>query len=325
MNDNNKILKKNILISTFLILAAFLPGCSSQETTFSSSGEIWGIYQLDLNNDDIQLVYGGEGEIIGLSLDPSGNNLVFSQNIGQGDNQFSEIYSYSLPEQKVQQLTNNDHWDVYPVWSPDGKEIAFLSWRDESLDIYTMDNNGSNQELLYDSGFHDADIDWVGDQIVFTQQSHIWKMKSDGSQAEQITISPRAGEWGQANLPFGDYDPRLSPDGNKILFSRMIGDQSVHGNYDIFIVDLDGSNLINLTNSGYSQGLSSWSHDGSEILYILAASGDIGLYDLYTMNSDGTEAVLRNPSFVPDDFLIHWARYSADPMKFYLVGEWWIE
>ena len=201
MNDNNKILKKNVLISTFLILTVILPGCSSQETTFSSSGEIWGIYQLDLNSDDIQLVYGGVGEIIGMSLDPSGNNLVFSQSFGKGDNQFSEIYSYSLPEQKVQQLTNNDHWDVYPVWSPDGKEIAFLSWRDESLDIYTMDNNGSNQKLLYDSGFHDADIDWVGDQIVFTQQSQIWKMKSDGSQAEQITNSPRAGEWGQANLP----------------------------------------------------------------------------------------------------------------------------
>ena len=325
MSDKHKISKKTILISTSLLMAFILLGCTSQKSTFNSGGEIWGIYHLDLNSNDIQLVYGGKAEISSLSLDSSGNNLVFSQKVGGDENQFTEIYSFSLEEQKAQQLTNNDQWDVYPVWSTDGDQIAYLSWRDESLDIYIMENDGSNQRLFYDSGFHDADIDWVGDQLVFTQQSQIWKIKADGSQAEPITNSPQAGEWGQANLPFGDYDPRLSPDGKKVLFSRMIGDESVHGNYDIFMVDLDGSNLINLTNNGNSQGLSSWSHDGSEILYILAASGEIGLYDLYTMDSDGSSNALRNPSFIPDDFLIHSARYSPDSTKIYLVGEWWSE
>lgn len=325
MIDKKELINRLILISTCILLLVILWGCSSQDPNFSSNGEIWGIYQLDLRNDDIQLVYGAEEDIIGLSLDSSGNNLVFSQKDGGEENQFTEIYSYSLAEGNVQQLTDNEHWDVYPVWSPDGNEISFLSWRDESLDIYKMDKDGSNQELLYDSGYHDADIDWVGDLIVFTQQSQIWKMKSDGSGAASITNPPNAGGWGQANLPFGDYDPRISPDGTKILFSRMISDESVHGNYDIFMVDLDGSNLINLTNSGYSQGLSSWSRDGREILFIRAASGDIGLYDLYTMDSDGTNIVLRNPSFIPDNFLIHWARYSPDPTRIFLVGQWWYE
>ncbi|MCJ7832385.1 MAG: hypothetical protein MUP92_02940 [Actinobacteria bacterium] len=38
-------------------------------------------------------------------------------------------------------------------------------------------------------------------------------MDSDGSDARPITDPPRVGEWGNAVLPFGDYDPRISPDG----------------------------------------------------------------------------------------------------------------
>ena len=317
--------KQFILITSLVLVLAVLPGCSSQEKPFVSRGEHWGIYLLDLISGEVELVHPAAGEIIGLSLDPTGTKLVYSQKTGGADNQYAEIFVYSLSAQKNQQLTDNDLWDLYPVWSPEGKQIAFLSWRGESLDIYLMDSDGSNQQLLYDSGYHDADIDWVGDTIVFTQQSQIWKMKSDGSLAAPITDHPRTGEWGQANLPFGDYDPRLSPDGKRVLFSRMIGDDSVHGNYDLFLVDLDGSNLVNLTNTGYSQGLSSWSYDGEKILYVVAAKGEVGAYDLYTMNSDGSGNKLSNPNNFPADFLIHWARYSDDSTKIYFVGEWWSE
>ncbi len=88
--------------------------------------------------------------------------------------------------------------DVYPVWSPDGSRIAFLSRPDKDLDIYVMDADGSNIEKLYDSGFNDADIDWVDDNIVFTSQFAVWKMNSDGSQPVQVTSPPDRGQWGEA-------------------------------------------------------------------------------------------------------------------------------
>jgi TolB protein len=188
-----------------------------------------------------------------------------------------------------------------------------------------MNDDGNNQRQLYDSGFHDADIDWVGDKIVFTSQSRIWIMDSDGKNPRPVTDPPRAGEWGQANLPFGDYDPRLSPDGTEIIFSRMIGVESTHGNYDIYRVNLDGSDLLNLTKTGYSQGLTSWSPAGNEILFIVAAVEGRGVYDLYTMNSDGSEVKLRIPESTPPEFLIHSARYANDSSTVYLVGQWWEE
>ncbi len=312
----------NILL--LILIASCQPGePATQKDTFASSGESWGIYQLDLKTKKATLVHGAQNEISGLSLDPSGSNLVFSQTTGGDSLEHTEIYKYSLIGQDLVRLTDNTAWDVYPVWSPDGSQILFLSFREATLDIYLMDANGNNQVLLYDSGFHDADIDWVGKQIVFTSQSKIWIMGSEGKNPRPITDPPRAGEWGQANLPFGDYDPRLSPDGSKVLFSRMVRVDSPHGNYDLFLIEIDSLNPVNLTETGYTQGLSSWSPSGEEILFILAGIDGRGLYDLYTMKLDGKESTLKTPEYFPPEFLIHGARYGTEDSTVYFVGRWW--
>jgi len=150
-------------------------------------------------------------------------------------------------------------------------------------------------------------------------------MDENGTNSRVLTDPPRAGEWGAANLPFGDYDPRISPDGTRIVFSRLVADDSVHGNYDLFIVEADGSNIKKLTETGYSQGLSSWSPTGDKLLYILSAKGEQGFYDLYEINRDGSENISITPAFFPVNFLIRGARYSTDGTEIYFIGQWWIE
>ena len=186
-----------------------------------------------------------------------------------------------------------------------------------------MDVDGSNIEKLFDSGFHDADIHWETDKIVFTSNSSIWMMNEDGTEPIQITHPPKQGQWGNANLPFGDYDPRLSPDGQKIVFSRLENDSSSHGNYNFFIINIDGSGETRLTNTGYSQGLSSWSYLGNKIVFIVAAIDDLGKYDIYSMNSDGTNNRDITPDYFPNDFLCRSAVFSNDDSVIYFIGEWW--
>jgi TolB protein len=126
-------------------------------------------------------------------------------------------------------------------------------------------------------------------------------------------------------LPFGDYDPRLSPDGSQVVFERLWDDQSPHGNYDLFLLDLASGQETRLTTTGYSQGLASWSHSGQQVVYIVAAIGLEGQYDLYLMNADGTENRNITPAYFPPEFLCHSVEFSSDDSALFFVGEWWQE
>ena len=310
--------KIKIFVLSILVLTILFSGCLDVP-----HDKKWGIYSLDLASEKIGLIYSSTDKISNLGLNSIDNKFVFSQQINGQNNENEEICTLNIVGDNLQRLTNNSYWDIYPVWSSDGKNIAFLSLRDTDLDIYVMDSNGDNSHLLFDSGSHDADINWVGNTIVFTSKSCIWKIDDDGKNPIQITNPPRAGEWGNANLPFGDYDPRISPDGNKIVFERLENDTSIHGNYNFFIIDIDGSNEIRLTDNYYSQGIASWSNSGDKLVYTVAAINDVGKYDLYMMNSDGSDNHDVTPKYFPDDFLCHSPTFSKDDSKIYFIGEWW--
>lgn len=271
---------------------------------------------------DIRLVYSSPTTIQSpaLRLDNGGDSLLFAA----GDTEASmEIYSISTDGNNLERLTDNEYFDVYPVWSPDGTRVAFLTRRDKDLDIYLMGADGADNRKLYDSGFNDADIDWVGEAIVFTSQFSIWKMNADGTDPTQVTFLPGRGEWGNANLPKGDYDPRLRPDGKKIVFERMEDTSQPNGSYNFFTVNMDGSGQTQLTDNGYAQGIANWSHTGDRLVYVVAAINGAGKYDIYLMNADGMDNQNITPDYFPADFLCHSPVFSVNDASIFFIGQWW--
>ena len=318
------------IIFVILMPLLFIAGCTSDGNTPPDVREVpgqegWGIYELDRSTLDVKLLYGSSYEIFTscLGLSSSGDRLVFAQKIGGQDNDNMEICSIGTDGGDFTRITNNRFWDLYPVWSPDDTRLAFLSMRENDLDIYVIDADGGNEHKLFDSGFHDADIDWVGDSIVFTSQSAIWRMNPDGTQPVEITSPPGRGEWGIANLPLGDYDPRLSPDGGRIVFERLDDVNQPNGIYNIYVINRDGSGETRLTDTGYAQGLVNWSHSGRELVYIVGAINGEGKYDIYIMNSDGTGNHNITPDYFPADFLCRAALFSQDDSKILFIGQWW--
>jgi Tol biopolymer transport system component len=321
-----------LLCGSLMIIASLLliAGCSKDSTNSEPGKTVphegrWGIYELNPASQDVRLIYSTDDEMntSALRLNSAGDKFVFAQKIGDTTDQNYEICTVDTGGGNFMRLTDNAYFDVYPAWSPDDNSIAFLSWRDADFDLYVMDANGANAHLLYNSGSHDADIDWAADIIVFTSGSKIWKIDSGGANPTQLTDPSRAGEWGDANLPFGDYDPRLSDDGAKIVFERMEDDTSPYGNYNLFVIDSTGAGETRLTDNGYSQGLPEWSHSGDKVVYIVSAIGSAGAYDLYMINADGSNNHSITPGYFPATFLCHAATFSPDDTHIYFIGEWY--
>ena len=314
-------------IIILFLTTCLLIGCTSDSDTSSDAQsvphqEAWGIYALDLSSEMVTLIYSTSEAIHGLNLNSQSQKLTFAQKVGGVADENYEIMTVGVDGTGLTQLTFNSSMDIYPSFSPDGGQIVYLNGG-STLNIYKMDANGNNPQLLYDSGENDADVDWGNaGRIVFTRNHQIWTIKDDGTDAQQLTDPFNAGVWGNANLPIGDYDPRFNSDGSKVVFERMDDVSQLNGGYNIYTISLGGSGETQLTNTTYSQGFPNWSSTDSQIVYIVAAISGVGKYDLYMMNADGTNNINITPDYFPPEFLCHNALFSSDDAKIYFVGQW---
>ena len=139
-------------------------------------------------------------------------------------------------------------------------KIVFYSKRDGNTEIYTMNSDGSNQTRLTFNNASDSSPVWSpnGRQIAFhsyrDDDREIYIMNVDGTNQRNLTRHPAS-----------DGYPNWSPDGSQIAFTsnRNAGENQF---LDIFVMDADGGNVQQVTNSGFAQG-PRWSPDGKWILF----------------------------------------------------------
>jgi Tol biopolymer transport system component len=331
--------KKVAILAVVVVVVALIFVTTATNNLFSPQqkelvhDKKWGIYSLDLETQQTQLVYSSDNKITKIRLNNAGKALVFAEEFGNTNacvtdgspvNLCQEICRVDVNGKNYQRITNNNVWDLIPCWTEDDSKIVFLSFR-ETLDVFMIDADGKNAVLVYDSGGHDSDLHYSTGKLAFTRDSQIWTINEDSTDLKQITDPPRAGEWGNSVLPFGDYDPNLNSDGTKIIFERMVDDETTHGIYEIYLINADGTGETKLTSKRYTQGIASWSHSDEKIVYMVSAIGNQGTYDLYTMKADGSDQTNITPNYYPPEFLCHHPVFSEDDSKVLFVGEWFLD
>lgn len=154
--------------------------------------------------------------------------------------------------------------------------IAFDSDRDKNLEVYIMGPDGSGQTNLTNNGADDSDPVWSpdGSQIAFVSNREselgggqfIYVMAADGSNLRQLSQQPDS------------KMPDWSPDDSRIAFSHQ---------GDIYVINVNGSDEKNLTNSPEKDEQPKFSPDGKRIAWIKGTENDT---TIYSMNVDGSDA-----------------------------------
>jgi TolB protein len=195
-----------------------------------------------------------------------------------------DIYTADRDGSRLRRLTNFGVYTAEGTLSPDGRTIVFTSLKDGDLDIYTMAVDGSNLRQLthtpgYDGGpffspdgskivyraYHPTDSTELGEyrallgqHIVRPNKMEIWMMNADGSDQHQIT-----------HLGGANFAPSFTPDGRRIIFSSNYRNPRGPGarNFDLFLIDVDGSHLEQVTTNTEFDGFPQFSHDGKHVVW----------------------------------------------------------
>lgn len=186
-----------------------------------------------------------------------------------------EILIADFDGANVTPITRNHSINISPVWTPDGRRIAFTSYLKRNPDLYLIDIDGTNlQRFSFHPGLN-VSPSWSpdGKRIVLMMgkegKSDIYLLEADGTLPKRLTS-------GHGN----ESTPRWSPDGQQIVFSS---DRS--GTPQIYIMSSDGSRVRRLTFEGNYNVSPSWSPKGDRIAFCGRIGGQ---FHIFTIGVDGT-------------------------------------
>lgn len=254
------------------------------------------------------------GTIAYADFDGATYNLFFG-NVATGDSVFwrgessqpmfsrdgSRIAYHSWANNSRGLITSNpDHSDGFlvgtfledqlPTFSPDSNEVLFLSRR-----------TGSRQSQLYKAS---ANQEKPEAQFILEGEYPTWHPNGTvvfkGWETSGIGLRVATGDTMTEHESLTDFDgdtaPSISPDGKRVAFMSNRND-----NWDIYVVNIDGSGLTRLTTDDARDGLPTWSPDGKAIAFVSNRGGPWAVWAM-TLRGSGIRQLFTYQGS-PDGFV----------------------
>ena len=221
---------------------------------------------------------GEPGDYRTLRLSPDGQRLAVE--IAQPG---SDLWVFDLKQNSKSQLTFGSS-NVMPVWSADGKTLAFSSNRQHgTVDIFKMPSSSpQSEEAMVQTPLDKFVLDWSpdGQYLLYAQvegrttagviQGSMMALPVHGDAKPQLVLKS----------PLYDNGGRFSPDGHWIAFSSRIA-----GPQQIFVIPFPGPG--NPTQLSASSGINPiWRKDGKAIFYLNSDFGSVWETEVETKGND---------------------------------------
>ena len=196
-------------------------------------------------------------------------------------------------------LLSADAKHAWPMWSPDGKQLLFMSDRSEKdaggpghENLWEADAaSGSERQLTHFSNGRLLwpSISYDGKTVVFERGFSLWKADAHTGKAEEVHITLRGLPSGPGvvhEAVGGWRDLALSPDGKKI---------AVAGHGEIFATgSKEGGDALRLTHTEAAESEPRWNSTSDEVVYRSERDGGSQLY-AYSFNNNAERPMAHGP------------------------------
>lgn len=197
-----------------------------------------------------------------LALSPDGNTLAFAW---AGD-----LWSVPVDGGAARRLTAHPALDSAPVWSRDGKMIAFASDRHGASNLFVMTREGEDLRRLTFGDVSETPTDFSPDgQFVYYHA----RKAGEVEWMPRIYRVPVAGGQSWRVMNARGSDARISPDGDTMVFARggerwwrtgYLGS----ANWDLWLRDHSSGTFRQLTNYAGADLWPTWSPDGRGVYFL---------------------------------------------------------
>ncbi|HWQ52189.1 MAG TPA: winged helix-turn-helix domain-containing protein [Bryobacteraceae bacterium] len=213
------------------------------------------------------------------AFSPDGRTLAFFRmsSFGASDLHVVDIDRALRPTGEPRKLTFDARSAQNPAWTPDGKEIIFVSDRGGSHSVWKVRASGGAPVSLGGESALEPAISPSGRQVIYARQRLIDNLARVELCGLGCPPGPERRLTRSARLA---RNPSISPDGRRIVFESQRS-----GHDEIWVCDGDGSNQRQLTFfRGPATGTPRWSPDSRQIVFDSRVDGK---GQLFIMDAEG--------------------------------------